>query len=376
MLVALADRPDVVALIPTLGASPDRLARAVGSLVEQQTDARLAVLVVVNAESSAVATLDPRVAVVHAGLNLGWAGGLAFGRSLVQAEQLWLVQDDMVLDAGCLDALRTALRDDEGLALVAPMVLREGRVAARSVGAHRDAQWQFSGWYPEVDTPLDEIGALEGYAYVGSRGMLVRTAVWDAVGGMDPRFYPVMWVDVDLCSMLLARGLRFRSVIDAHCTHEQSASTPSQLSALLWHRNLALLRQKHAGGPTGSAPSITGAVDARLEPGLIATIARAAASLVRELADRVEHDHRELERLRQRLDELEPERAEAADRIAAAEQRAQLAEHHARLADLEVAAMRSSRSWRITAPLRAIGARRAGSGGSADPGSGSRPGAG
>lgn len=364
MLVALDDRPDVVAIIPTLGASPDRLERAVGSLVEQQTDARLAVLVIVNAESSATAALDPLVTVVHAGLNLGWAGGLAFGRSLVRAEQLWLVQDDMVLDAGCLDALRTALLDDEGLALVAPMVLREGRVAARSVGAQRDAHWQFSGWYPEVDTPLDEIGALDGYAYVGSRGMLVRTAVWDAVGGMDPRFYPVMWVDVDLCSTLLARGLRFRSVFDAHCTHEQSASTPSQFSALLWHRNLALLRQKHAAGPTGSAPSITGAVDARLEPGLIATIARAAASLVRELADRVEGDHRELERLRQRLDDLEPLHEQTAALIADAE-------HRARLAELEVAAMRSSRSWRLTAPLRAVGARRAGSGGSA----GSRAGA-
>ncbi|MFN4000506.1 glycosyltransferase family 2 protein [Microcella sp.] len=361
MLVTLDDRPDVVALIPTLGASPARLERAVASLVAQETDARLAVLVIVNAEDSVGLALDERVAVVHAGLNLGWAGGLAFGRSLVQAAQLWLVQDDMVLDPGCLTALRAALRHDEGLALVAPMVLRDGLVAARTVGAHRDAAWTFSGWYPEIDTPLEAIGALEGYAYVGSRGMLVRTAVWDSVGGMDPRFYPVMWVDADLCSTLLARGLRFRSVRDAHCTHEQSASTPSQFSALLWHRNLALLRQKHAEGPTGSAPSIAGAVDARLEPALVATIARAAASLVRELADRVERDHHELDRLRSHVEQHAPQHDALLGRLAAAE-------HSARLAELELAAMRSSRSWRLTAPVRALTVRRARPGGSVEPG--------
>ncbi|MCA1943476.1 MAG: glycosyltransferase [Yonghaparkia sp.] len=358
MLVALDDRPDVVAIIPTLGNDRARLERAVRSLVDQQTDARLAVLVIVNAEQSAPAVLDPLVTVVHTGLNLGWAGGLAFGRSLVRAAQLWLVQDDMVLDPRCLDALRTALLGDEGLALVAPMVLRDGRVAARSVGAQRDEDWRFSDWYPETDTPLDEIGALEGYAYVGSRGMLVRTAAWDAVGGMDPRFYPVMWADVDLCSTLLARGLRFRSVIDAHCTHEQSASTSSQFSAVLWHRNLSLLRQKHAGAPPEPAPSITGTVDARLEPGLIATIARAAASLVRELADRIENDHRELERSRALFEQFERQLELADARIAAAEQRA-------RLVELELAAMRSTRSWRLTAPLRAVRARRRESGGSA-----------
>ncbi|UTT62999.1 glycosyltransferase family 2 protein [Microcella humidisoli] len=353
MLVTLDDHPDVVALIPTLGASPTRLARAVASLVDQQGDARLAVLVIVNAETSSPTTLDPRVAVVHAGLNLGWAGGLAFGRSLVRAEQLWLVQDDMVLDPGCLSALRAALADDPGLALVAPMVMRDGLVVARTVGADRDDAWEFSGWYPEVDTPLDDVDRLEGFAYVGSRGMLVRTAMWDAVGGMDPRFYPVMWVDVDLCSTLLARGLRFRSVRDAHCSHEQSASTTTQYSAVLWHRNLSLLRQKHANGPAGRVPSVEGAVDARIEPALVATIARAAASLVRELADRIELDHAELERTRERHADLSSQRDDSEARIAAAE-------HRARLAELELAAMRASRSWRLTAPLRRIGARRSG----------------
>jgi hypothetical protein len=63
--------------------------------------------------------------------------------------------------------------------------------------------------------PIDEFTTLEGYAYIPSRGMLIRSAVWDEVGGMDPRYYPVVWADGDFCAALAHHDHRFRLVAEA-----------------------------------------------------------------------------------------------------------------------------------------------------------------
>lgn len=395
MIVSTAERPDVVAIVPTLGTKVERLLSALSSLEAQQTDARLAVVVVVNSDDHEVAAALPdwvRVEVV--GLNLGWAGGLAFGRSLVETDHIWLVQDDMVLEPGCLEGLLSALADDDGLGMVAPLVLDEnGLVVARSGGAYRTPEGEYVDWQPPEAVPIDEFTTLEGYAYIGSRGMLIRSAVWDEVGGMDAQFYPVVWADGDFCAALAHHQHRFRLVAEARCAHEQAGSTPSRFGALLWHRHRERLERKWLkGADEGVAARAAAAVHPELDRQLLTSIAVASTSLVRELAARFEETDSKLAETWERLGEtnsyalaVEGERDEArrllelARHDVAALQK-QLDDEHAARAEVsativylddlegklrhteqeraqieaELADVLSSRSWRLSAPLRRL----------------------
>ncbi len=404
MIVGTHESPDVVAIVPTLGTKPERLLRALDSLWRQETDARLAVVVVINSDNvDAAAGLPDWARVEVAGLNLGWAGGLAFGRSLVEADHVWLVQDDMVLAPGCLDGLLVALADDSGLGMVAPLVLDDdGLVVARTGGAYRTPDGVYVDWQPPEATPIHEFTTMDGYAYIGSRGMLVRTSVWDDVGGMDPLFYPLTWADADFCAALDDRGYRFRLVAEAHCTHEQSGSTPSRYSGLLWHRHLERLERKWLRGvDEGAEARSAPVVHPELKPHLLTSIAVAAASLASALAVRFEESdsklaetwerlgqtndyavatERERDEARRLIDELRHERDVergaldearrerdeahrdlAQSRSEAERLRRELGEVHEHIETLErdaqavrqeLDAVLHSRSWRLSAPLR------------------------
>lgn len=396
MIVGIDDNPDVVAIVPTLGTKVERLRRSLDSLFLQETDVRLAVVVVANTNDSAITSVLPEWAHVEVvGLNLGWAGGLAFGRSMVSTQAVWLVQDDMVLEPGCLDALWSALVSDSSLGMVAPLVVKNGLVAAGTAAAFRNENNEYFGWYPAEDVPLDSFVMPRDVAYIGSRGMLIPTRVWDEVGGMDPLFYPLVWADADFCLALERSGYEFALVRDAHCDHEQMGSTPRHFGALLWHRNRARLERKWFSGPELSETTRRETeVNSRLSIQLTRSIAVAAASLAQEIAQRFVEASTQLSVLSERLaevndyaiarererdelraihDGLESEVRELRAQLKAAlttvddhepatapiqDFNQQLNVAHAELARTqdELNSVLSSRSWRLSAPLRRVAA--------------------
>jgi GT2 family glycosyltransferase len=289
VLVYLSPGVEIVALIPTLGDDPESLADTIRSLETASGEHRLGVLVVVNAPSFAMSKLDDRVSVVLAGLNLGWPGALMFARTLVEAPLLWLIQDDMTVEPNALEELLGALGDDPSLALVSPTVVRNGEVPVGSSGGHFETDALVGTPVPASDVPVDEYLEPTELSFVASRGMLVRTAAWDAVGGMDPRYYPLQWADVDLCFSLTAVGLRFRSVPQARVHHLGSVSTGQYLREFLLARNHELFASKwrstswearpylrHSTRRPTRASSLNGVVDPRISPELLAIVAQSA----------------------------------------------------------------------------------------------------
>lgn len=281
MLVDLGDDPDVVALIPTLGTDRERLAQCVAALAAQRGAARLAVLIVINGD---VALENPisRATTVIAGLNLGWAGGLAFARTLCSTPLMWLVQDDVRADPDCLSGLIEALDADDSLALVVPIVTDEdGLVPAHSCGGRLNDELDVDAWFPAQATPVERLlslGGLEELGYLPSRGMLVHREDWDSVGGMDPLFYPVLWADVDFCHALSQRNRRFALVPSARVAHEGNASSTPGYAGFLHERHRARFRAKWRGELAGQP------IDPRVPPDLVATIASAAAATLTALA--------------------------------------------------------------------------------------------
>jgi GT2 family glycosyltransferase len=396
LIVSLDDSPEVVATVVTLGHSA-RLDRCLGSLAALETERRVAILCVVNAGTGIRAAQRMRgVTYTTTGLNLGWGGGLTFARTWHDAPYLWLVQDDLTCSPDALDALLAELED--GLAATTPTVLDEaGLVDPFSFGIH--ARVLPPPWRPPPDPfPLDELDVPDDMPYLPSRGMLVRTDAWDTVGGFDPRFYPVLWADVDFCTALRHAGLRFRHSARATVSHGGSASTPTAMGRFLSRRNERLFVAKWDGrlelvtehlSDVASSP-----IDAGLERWMAGPLTAALAGsdvpawLVRSTAvcaadaflaiartysadagaweqERAEV-HTALQQARRELAEQAADsevRAARAREFEAVHERttAELAEARAQAAAAQaralaaherISSLRASRSWRVTRPLR------------------------
>ena len=300
MIVGLDDRPDVVAVVPTLGRENGRLNRCIDSLRASTTSRRLAVLCVVNSPWPELPDVDlADVAVEVTGLNLGWAGGLQFARQFTGDALIWLVQDDMVVGPTTLDHLAIALDADHMLGVVGPIVVGpDGKVPAGSCGGRISPDGAIETWWPHEDCERDQLTGLDDLSYLPSRGMLVRASAWDAVGGMDPLLYPVQYVDVDFSFAIRASGLRHALVPVAMVGHAAGSSTAPGFGEFVQIRNaerflqkwfpLSSRRQKLASLSAPLRPSPVEALGSDLHPSmphpLLAAVAQSASDTLLHLA--------------------------------------------------------------------------------------------
>lgn len=354
MIVALDDAPDVVAVVPTLGGALPRLNASLASVVASVSRARLAVVVVWNDPRREVPPdLSAAVCVLEPGLNLGFAGGLAHARAAAAlraptAGHLWLVQDDVEVEPDCLQRLLERAARPDAPGVVAPVAVDErGLVPARSRGGVLDAAGGMHHWFPLDDVAPRDLDLAHRLDYVASSGALVALTAWDAVGGFDPGYHPLLWSDVDFCFRAGRAGHRAVLEPAARVRHAGNASTPGVLSLYAAGAHAERFRRVFAGEP----PAVTVPVTA--DPALVATVAQVAGTAVVEVAALGTRLLRERD---------EAVAAVAAHRDEVVAQRDALALEADRLR-AELVATRATLSWRVTAPLRAL--RRRGRGGGA-----------
>lgn len=351
----------VTAIIPTLGTDLPRLRRCIDALRSQMYAGPPEIVVVLNTPEPPAWPSDlADVMVLRPGMNLGWAGGLAYGRSTTSAEHLWLVQDDMEAMPGCLDALVTDLADRPDHGLVSPVVVGDdGLIPAHSCGGWVDPgpPAPSERHFPEQDTPVASWQEPVGLDYVASRGMLVRSSAWDAVGGMYAGFYPVQWVDVSFCAALRQAGIPFALTPNAHVRHAARSSTPSAYAHFLFARHRELY-WRLAKGPG----FVTPASDPPIPVDVLQAVAAGATSLCSDLSRAYVSATQELDATHKAAAEhaanMQVEQVKAM--VAAAEARAMVRTTAKELkrAKKALRAVHASRSWRLTAPARAL-ARRA-----------------
>jgi GT2 family glycosyltransferase len=278
MIVPLDQRPDVVAIVPTLGLDERRLRACVASLDSSTGSRAVGVVVVWNSPQLAPAAMDD-VLVLVPGLNLGFAGSLNHGRSRVAARYLWVVQDDLTARPGCLDALLVRLGCDDRLAVVAPLTVGDdGLVSpyARAGILADDGTWS---WYPPPNTAPADIDSSVELGYVVSSGSLARADAWDEVGGYDASFFPVYWSDTDFCHRLRQRGWAVGLAPDAVIDHEVHGSSRGLLLEHFMAANMRRWYAKHDPQP-GAIPAPPVDVD----PALLADVAVAASTQLIEFS--------------------------------------------------------------------------------------------
>lgn len=170
-------------------------------------------------DSVAIARSRPGVEVVESARNMGLARALNLAASRRAGRDLLVINPDVDLSAEALDDMVRHMADDPRLGVVAPQLLGPtgGRqpmarsfptlvtvIARRSRWLHRHRRVA-----EHVERHLN-VSVAEGRPFwLLGACLLVRREAWDAIGGMNERFF-LYFEDVDLCYRIRHAGWRLQ----------------------------------------------------------------------------------------------------------------------------------------------------------------------
>jgi len=177
-----------------------------------------------DGSAEAVASVFPEAHLIRNETNLGAAGGRNVGWRAVMSrthpEFILFLDDDVSVDPQCLTRLIEALRQDPQAGIAcgkgytrfpSRTIMSAGLIVNRWTGAVYDR-----GTGRVDDGRYDRPGYV---AACGGFAWLARSEVLEALEGLDERFNPYGWEDVDFCLRAAARGWRTRYVPEAIVYH-------------------------------------------------------------------------------------------------------------------------------------------------------------
>jgi GT2 family glycosyltransferase len=211
--------------------------------VQRLTYPRYHLLVVDNASTdgtpAVIAARFPEAEVIVNAANLGFAGGNNVGlrRALeVGADYVLLLNNDALVAPDMLDELLAAALADCRAGLLAPTIYyanpadrlfyagaRQQPLTLAAVHTHRG----------ESDTTRPQTP--QAVDYIFGCGMLIRRAVLEEVGLLDPGYF-LYYEDLDFCLRVRAAGYRLLYVPRARLWHGVASSTREQHPMQFYYR--------------------------------------------------------------------------------------------------------------------------------------------
>lgn len=233
---------------------PEDTLRAVRSCLDSAPAPRL--LVVENG-THGIPGLPPAVELLSLGRNLGYAAGMNAGLARLRAagcERLLLLNNDAVLEAGCLARLEQAL-EDQRLAAVGPVVLRgaDGRVESR--GARFDPRW---GRFRLLDHGAAAVpgSGLRGVNSLSGAAWMVAAHALERVGGLEESYF-WSFEETDWCARARGCGFELAVVLEARARHAGGLTigpgSPDRLYYAARNHLLAVRRALPLHGPALAA---------------------------------------------------------------------------------------------------------------------------
>ena len=305
---------------------------------------------------SAPIILPDGVHEVRVDTNLGWAGGLHAARAASNAELLVWVQDDMVVLPGWLDALVDAADAHPEFAAFGSRAVDDRGAPSGFAGGHVSDDLDIGHWNDTDTTAVETPSTVTRLDWITSKGLLTRVSAWDAIGGADPRRYPLNHVDKDYSVHLRAHGYSVALVPDARLLHLGSQSSPSDFRSFItswgepsfnerWMPVASELRGGDRPVDHECLPWAGRVADESTLRLITQAATEEAGKLVVPLARWFS------KQMGAARDELQAtEVARAAEAVKAAE-----SAHAQRQSAAQLAEVYASTSWRATAPLRALG---------------------
>jgi len=168
---------------------------------------------------------DPLVRVVRAPRNLGFAGGNNLAVRRASGDMVILLNDDTYPDADWLIALRDAALAKPDYGALGCLLLYPKDRTVQHAGGQLDANGltHHLGWGdPESawrDKPMFECPYVTGAALAMSRSAL------DAVGTLDPGFFPIYYEETEWCLRVRLAGFGVWMVPNSVVLHDESQVT-------------------------------------------------------------------------------------------------------------------------------------------------------
>jgi GT2 family glycosyltransferase len=237
-------RASIVVAVSTVDSS---LVRCLEHLARSASSVPFEALVVLNGlPSEAVSRLRKRLLgprFLESEVNLGLAGSLNRGRAEARGEYIVSLHDDADVQPNWLDALVETADRDPGVGAVGSLVLdSDGRVQAAGWELVQDGSTR-PPWKGEPPAAI-EFTEPRAVDYSPSCSLLVRASTWDRIGGADERFFPLYYVDVDLCLAIRGRGERVLLQPGSTVVHHRGASTDPDFAQFVARRNRGLMLEK------------------------------------------------------------------------------------------------------------------------------------
>lgn len=218
------------------------------------------ILVVDNHSSdgtvAGIRTRWPRVTVVDAGGNLGFAAATNLGIRRTSSDLVLLLNPDTLVPAGAIDALVGALDARPDAAVAGPrLVDAAGRAElsfGRMIGPLTELRQKLLVAGQDRGTPLIS-GIVERVTrqphavdWVSGACMLVRRRDAEAVGLLDERFF-MYAEDVDFCAAIRAQGRTVWFIPAAEVVHlrGRSASSRRRATEAAYRRSQLAFYAKH-----------------------------------------------------------------------------------------------------------------------------------
>jgi GT2 family glycosyltransferase len=247
----VADTPDVTVSIVSSGdlglltACLDSVPAAAG-VTDVET------IVVDNAVGieAALRASHPGVRVIAGGLRRGFGANHNLVCAAAAGRYVFILNDDTVLDPGCIDRLRRFLDQNAAVAAAGPRLRNPdgseqpsafhfptpARVAATTLTLQR------AGWVMSGGERIRRVDWIHGAA------MMVRLDALRGAGGLDEGFYMYL-EDVDLCRRLRDRGWEIAFFPRAGLVHHENSSTASVPRRRIYQhaRSRGIYARKHHG---------------------------------------------------------------------------------------------------------------------------------
>jgi N-acetylglucosaminyl-diphospho-decaprenol L-rhamnosyltransferase len=200
--------------------------------------------------AAGVTASHPGVEVIAGGIRRGFGANHNLACARADGRYVFILNDDTVLDAGCIDRLRRFMDQNPAVGAAGPRLRHpDGRDQASAFHfptparvALTTATLQRAGWIMSGGERIRRVDWIHGAA------MMVRRDAIAAVGGLDEGFYMYL-EDVDLCRRLRDHGWEIAFFPRAGLVHLENSSTAGvPMRRVYQHaRSRGIYARKHHG---------------------------------------------------------------------------------------------------------------------------------
>jgi len=138
------------------------------------------------------------ITLLRSGTNSGYIGNVNVATTAINTEYLLTLNQDVIVCPGWLDELVLEADRDPQVGIVGPRILDQQfkiQEAGGIIFQNAHAWHRGRGAMPEDD----KYNFSCDVDYVSGCAMLVRTALWHRLGGLDTQYAPAYYDDVDIC---------------------------------------------------------------------------------------------------------------------------------------------------------------------------------